>query len=213
MLLGGLTGFCPSGRAVCRDIVPPFVASMPRRWRVRVHVRPVHDVRQQVRRDDGRDEQHDEQQRRPPPSHAPRSLLNTDREVFVRAPFWAPAFRAARISAIVISSGISNASMSTVSLRLRRVEYCTRSFASLSNRASCISPYHSTSLVGRNWLMLSAPNKFRCKSAIETVSKRKRMLLFQKTRSQRTVENSAHHLLILLRLEAAGAVNKHTLRL
>ena len=61
--------------------------------------------------------------------------------------------------------------------------------------------------------MLRAPNKFRCKSAIETVSKRKRTLLFQKTTSQRTVENSAHHLLIFLRLEAAGAVNKYTLRL
>jgi hypothetical protein len=37
------------------------------------------------------------------------------------------------------------------------------------------------------------------------------MLLFQKTKSQRTVENSVHHLLILLRFKAAGAVNKYSL--
>src|SRR5206468_10463917 len=37
-----------------------------------------------------------------------------------------------------------------VSLRLRRMEYSTRSFASLSNRSSCIGAYHSTSPAGCN---------------------------------------------------------------
>src|SRR6266496_3218687 len=46
---------------------------------------------------------------------------------------------------MVISSGTSNASISTVSFRLRRMEYSTRIFASLSNRASCIGAYHSIS--------------------------------------------------------------------
>src|SRR5690242_7085143 len=46
---------------------------------------------------------------------------------------------------MVISAGISNASIRTVSLRFRRMEYSTRSFASFSNRSSCIAAYHSTS--------------------------------------------------------------------
>src|ERR1700741_2958880 len=103
--------------------------------------------------------------------------------------------------------------MRAVSLRLRRMEYSTRSFASLSNRASCIGPYHSTGLAGRNRLMLCASNKFRCKGAIETVSKGKRTLLFHETRIWHPVQDKARDLFILFRLKAAGAVNKYTLRL
>src|SRR6266404_2993883 len=40
--------------------------------------------------------------------------------------------------------------MRTVSSRLRRMEYSTRSFASLSNRSSCIGVYHSTGPTGCN---------------------------------------------------------------
>src|SRR5882672_8583092 len=100
--------------------------------------------------------------------------------------------------------------MRTVSLRLRRMEYSTRSFASLSNRASCIGPYHSTGLAGRNRLMLCASNKFRYKSAIETVSKGKRTLLFHRTQVRWPVQNKARDLFILFRFKAAGAVNKFT---
>src|SRR5256885_2596191 len=66
----------------------------------------------------------------------------------------APTFRAARTSAIVISSGTSKASIKTFSLRLSRVEYSTRSFASLSKRASCIERYDSIESAGCN----RAPN-------------------------------------------------------
>ena len=61
--------------------------------------------------------------------------------------------------------------------------------------------------------MLRAPNKFRCKSAIETVSKGKRTLLFHRTQVRRPVQNKARDLFILFRLKAAGAVNKFAMRL
>src|SRR4029453_15125727 len=102
--------------------------------------------------------------------------------------------------------------MRIVSLRLRRVEYSTRSLASLSNRASCIGSYHSTSTAGRNRLMLHVPNNFRRESAIETVAEGKRTLLLNNIQRRRTVENSAQNLFILFRLKAAGALNKSPIR-
>src|ERR1043166_4988454 len=54
------------------------------------------------------------------------------------------------MSAIVISSGTSNASTKTVSLRLSRMEYSTKSFASLSKRRSCIGTYDSIDNAGCN---------------------------------------------------------------
>src|SRR5438876_12418493 len=107
---------------------------------------------------------------------------------------------------MVISSGISNASMRTVSLRLRRIEYSTRSFASLSNRAPCIGSYHSTSIAGRNQMMLPASDKFRCESAIESILKGKRALLLLDTQDGRAGERSLHDVLVRLRLLAAGAI-------
>src|SRR6188508_1394021 len=62
----------------------------------------------------------------------------------------APAFRTARTSAIVISSGISKDSMRTVSCRFKRVEYSTRSCASLSKRGSCIEQNDSIGAGGCN---------------------------------------------------------------
>src|SRR5438093_12781944 len=114
---------------------------------------------------------------------------------------------------MVISSGISNASMRTVSLRLRRIEYSTRSFASLSNRASCIGSYHSTSIAGRNRLMLGASDKFRCESAIEPIFKGKRTLLLFEAQDGRAGESSLHDLLVLFRLASAGAANDCTFTL
>ena len=60
--------------------------------------------------------------------------------------------------------------------------------------------------------MLYAPDKFRRKSAIETISKGKRTLLVNSTQSRRTVENFAYDLFILFRLKATGAVNKRALQ-
>ena len=61
--------------------------------------------------------------------------------------------------------------------------------------------------------MLCASNKFRCKGAIETISKGKGTLLFHRTQVRQLVQNKASDLFILFRLKAAGAVNKFTMRL
>ena len=59
--------------------------------------------------------------------------------------------------------------------------------------------------------MLCASNKFRCKGAIETVSKGKRTLLFHGTQVRQPVQKKARDVFILFRLKAAGAVNKCTM--
>ena len=61
--------------------------------------------------------------------------------------------------------------------------------------------------------MLCASDKFRCESAIETILKGKRTLLLFEAQDGRPGESLPHHLLVLLRLKAAGAVNKCALRL
>src|SRR2546425_11703888 len=94
----------------------------------------------------------------------------------------APAFRAARMSAMVISSGTSNDSIRTFSLRFSLVEYSTRSLASLSKRGSCIESYDSIDLTRcnrcvRGYFCLTGSNELGCEGAVHVVSKRKRLLL------------------------------------
>ncbi len=89
----------------------------------------------------------------------------------------APAFRAARTSAIVISSGISKDSIRTVSWRFSRVEYSTRSCASLSKRGSYIEENDSIGAGGCNSReeargSLGDALHPRGKGAIEAIAKR-----------------------------------------
>src|SRR6266478_7080983 len=64
------------------------------------------------------------------------------------------------MSAMVISSGTSKASIKTFSFRLSLVEYSTRSLANLSKRASCIGRYDSIEFAGCNRLAGDLINRF-----------------------------------------------------
>src|SRR5579884_202476 len=114
---------------------------------------------------------------------------------------------------MVISSGMSNASMRTVSLRRRRMEYSTKSFASLSNRGSRIGrlSFHQRSRMQLRRLLRGA-DKPRRVSAVKTIAKRQQPLLVFEAQAWPIGENSSHDLLVFFRFEAAGAVNENALR-
>src|SRR5206468_12087284 len=112
----------------------------------------------------------------------------------------------------VVAPGISNDSIRTGSLRVRRMEYSTRSFASWSNRSSCIAAYHSTSRAVCNLVARHVANESRCVSAIKTIAKGQRRSFRFQAQTGRLLDDATNDLLVFFRLKTACAVNKHAVR-
>src|SRR3954471_1430829 len=124
------------------------------------------------------------------------------------------AARTARTSAMAISSGTSNASISTFSLGRRRTEYSTSNRASLSNRGSCIEllRFHSTAemqLAPVTRLVRNRAHQFGNVGAVQLVHKRAEKFLFHQFPPWRFPQEFLHRFFVFLRLEAACAVDQN----
>src|SRR3979490_1675894 len=113
-----------------------------------------------------------------------------------------PAFRTARSSAIVISSGTSNDSISTFSLRLSRIEYSTRRLASWSKRASCIERYDSIPRLRCNRTLAPVlywrhAFKLRRVSAVKIIFERPAIFLFDQAPVWSFDQQLLHSLFVL----------------
>src|SRR5437879_10839031 len=115
------------------------------------------------------------------------------------------------MSATTISSGTSKASIKTLSFRLSRVEYSTKSFANLSKRASCIGRYDSIPGAGcnRSARRLSDATKSHGECAVKVIDKWEGAALFFQLKGRHLTKQLLNDVLVLFSFKAPRAVSDY----
>src|SRR5438132_3892517 len=119
------------------------------------------------------------------------------------------------MSATTISSGTSKASIKTLSFRFSRVEYSTKTLASLSKRASCIGRYDSIPGAGcnRSARRLSDATKSRGECAVKVIDKWDGAALFFQLQGRHLPKQFLNNVLVFFSFKAARAVDENSVGL